>query len=301
METINLNLKNWKKIGDLTLTIGNFDGVHKGHQQLLKEVLKFDDYSKAVMTLEPHPSQFFNTRDFYTLFDVKEKESLMRKYNIDYLLVVDFNKEFSSLSIDEFIDKLKVLGVKRLVLGSDFRFASRGSGSVNDLLKHFEVIVLNDINNDNSLRISTTLIKSLLKEGKIKEANNLLGYEFFISGIVEHGNKVGRTIGFPTANVDYDNSFLPSNGVYIVTMEIENKKYYGVANIGNNPTVNYSRSKKLEVFILDYSKEIYNTIVKVNFIDKIRDELKFNNVEELIENIKNDEKITRNYQKNNKL
>lgn len=300
MKRINLSIDNWHYVDDLTLTIGNFDGVHKGHQELLKNVLKFDDYKTAAMTLEPHPSILFNTRDFYTLFTVDEKEDLMKKQGLDYLIVVDFTIDFAKLEINEFIERLKVLGVKRLVLGSDFRFATRGSGSVKDLVDHFEVIILDDIKNVDK-RISTTLVKSLLKDGNIKQANELLGYNFYISGKVEHGNKVGRTIGFPTANVDYGNSFLPSNGVYVVTIEINNETFYGVANIGNNPTVNFSRFKKLEVFILDYNEIIYDTKVKVNFIDKIRDELKFNSVAELIEAIKNDENVVRLLIKNKKI
>lgn len=292
MEIIILNNEKWNNYGDITLTIGNFDGVHNGHKVLLNKVLEYNDYKKAVMTLDPHPSVLFDIKDFYTLFNTDEKIDLINEFDFDYLFIANFNKDFASLSIEEFINKLKELGVKRLVLGSDYRFATKGSGTVNDLKDHFEVIVFEDIIESN-VRISSSYIKMLLKEGNVLEANKLLGYNFFIKGLVEHGNKVGRTLGFPTANIDYKDSFLPSNGVYFVTLEIEGEYLYGVANVGNNPTVNYSRSKKLEVFILDYSKQIYDTLVKVNFIDKIRDEIKFNSVEELVDAIKNDEKETR--------
>lgn len=298
MKRINLNNEKWENYGDLTLTIGNFDGVHHGHKTLINKVLEFNDYKKAVMTLDPHPSKFFEVKDFYTLFTTDEKEELFNNFDIDYLFVANFNKEFAGLTIDEFINKLNDLGVKRLILGRDYRFATKGSGTVNDLIDHFEVIIIDDIESDDSIRISSSYIKKLLKEGNIGGANELLGYNFFIRGVVEHGNKVGRTIGFPTANIDYGDSLLPSNGVYFVDLLIEDKKYYGIANVGNNPTVNYSRQKKLEVYILDYSKEIYNTIVKVGFIQKIRNEIKFNSVEELISEIQNDEKVVRNIIKN---
>lgn len=301
MKTIKLNVNNWHYVDDITLTIGNFDGVHAGHQTLLKKVLEDKDYKKAVMTLDPHPSKVFKMRDFYTLFDINEKETIMSKYELDYLIVADFTLDFAALTIGEFIEKLKVLGVKRLVLGSDFRFATKGSGKVSDLQKHFEVIVIDDITSNNETRISTTYIKQLLKNGKIREANKLLGYNFFISGYVEHGNKVGRTLGFPTANIDYKESFLPSNGVYFVEVLIDGVNYYGMANIGNNPTVNFSRVKKLEVFILDYNQEIYDSYVKVDFIEKIRDELKFDSVTQLIDEIKNDELKIRNIIKNKKI
>lgn len=285
----------------LTLTIGNFDGVHLGHQRLLKLVKSFDDSKHAVLTFDPHPRKYFIGDSYKTLFTIKGKINLFKDKDFDYLLIANFNSEFANKSVSEFIEILKKLNVKRLVLGNDFRFAAKASGSIIDLQKEFEVVVADTIRSTKEERISTTLIKSLINNGEIKEANKLLGYDYHVLGVVEHGNKIGRKLGFPTANINYEDILLPKPGVYLVKIIIDDIEYYGLANIGFNPTINYSKNKRLEVYILDYNGNSYEKDVKITFIMRLRDEKKFDSVEELIEEMKKDEQNARNYIKYGKI
>lgn len=292
MEIYYIENDNWPELSNITLTIGNFDGVHLGHQKLIELALNEKDTKSAVLTLAPHPQTVFNRdKNFKTLFTTQQKLYNLLKYDLDYIFIAKFEESFYSLSIDEFIKRLQKLGVKKLILGRDFRFAKNGSGSVLDLKEHFDLVIVDDVIYNN-IRVSTTQIKQTLKEGNINLVNELLGYNYYITGSVEHGNKIGKTLGFPTANIKYDN-LLPKDGVYLVKIQIDGVYYYGISNIGNNPTVNYSEEKKFEVFILDYSNEIYNCNVTVQFLERLRDEMKFGSKEELIEQIKNDEKKAR--------
>lgn len=290
MKVININTK--IKINEpLTLTIGNFDGLHLGHQKLIDKVKTYNDTKHAALTFDPHPRKYFFGDSFKTLYNLDGKIKLFEEKDLDYLLIANFNKEFSKLSVDEFINLLKRFNVKRLVIGEDFKFAHKAKGTVLDLKKHFIVDEIKLIKKDSKV-FSTTIIKEEINKGNIINANNLLGYNYFVLGEVEHGNKVGRTLGFPTANINYHDVFLPNNGVYFTTIEIDNKIYNGITNIGYNPTVNMSKSKKLEVYILNFNKDIYDKNVKVTFYERIRDEVKFNSVEELIDAMKMDEKIS---------
>lgn len=278
----------------ITLTIGNFDGLHLGHQTLLETVKSYTDSKHAALTFDPHPRKYFMGHAYKTLFTIKGKINLFKDKDFDYLIIGNFNQELANKSIDEFIELLKCLNVKRLVLGKDFRFAKKASGSINDLKKHFEVIVVNTVKSDDIERISTTLIKTYISDGNISKANKLLGYEYHVLGTVEHGNKVGRKLGFPTANINYEDILLPKTGVYLVKVNIDNKNYYGLANVGFNPTINVSKNKRLEVYILDYNDNSYDKDVIITFIKRLRDELKFNTVEELIKQMENDEINARN-------
>src|SRR5690554_261679 len=279
---------------EITLAIGNFDGVHLGHQKLLEIVKSYQDTKHAVLTFDPHPRKFFLGDKHKTLFTIKGKISLFEDKGFDYLFIGTFNKEFASLSVDEFVAVLKQLNVKRLVVGKDFRFGFKASGNINDLMKHFEVVVPDTLKSKEAERISTTLIKKYIEEGNIKKANEILGYDYHVLGVVEHGNKVGRKLGFPTANINYEDVLLPKTGVYFVEILIHNEKYFGIANIGYNPTLNESDEKKLEVYILDYNNNSYNEEVKIKFIKRLRDEIKFSSSEELINEMENDEKRVRN-------
>src|SRR5690554_2799342 len=244
MEVIYLEHNNWPKFNNITLTIGNFDGIHLGHQKLIKTVLSFNDSKHAALTFNPHPQSFLRKTKAYTLMEVSDKINEFKKFDLDYLLIANFTEKLAGLSIDEFVQNLKQLGVIRIVVGRDFRFASRGSGKVDDLIKHFEVIVVDDILYDQT-RISTTYIKDLLTNGEIFEATKLLDKKYYINGLVEKGNQVGTLMGFPTANINYGNYFLPKNGVYFTEVYIDNKHYYGITSIGYNPTVNYSVTKRV--------------------------------------------------------
>lgn len=287
MEVIYLEYNNWPKLNNITLTIGNFDGIHLGHQQLINTVKTFKDSKHAALTFDPHPQSFLRKTKAYTLMEVADKINEFNKFNLDYLLIAKFTEKLASLSIDEFINNLKQLGVIRLVVGRDFRFAKRGSGKIDDLEKHFEVIVVEDILYDQT-RISTTYIKDLLTNGEVLEANKLLAKKYYINGIIEKGNQVGTLMGFPTANINYGNYFLPKNGVYFTEVYIGNKHYYGITSIGYNPTVNYSVTKRVETYIIDLNENLYNKEMKLIFNEYLRPEQKFDSVELLIEQMNQD-------------
>lgn len=290
MKTIFLKHKEWNNYGPITLTIGNFDGIHLGHAKLINTVKSFNDTKHGALTFNPHPQSFLRGNKAYTLMDVDVKINEFEKFELDYLFIGDFNEKLASLTIDEFINNLKDLGVIRLVLGRDFRFATKGSGKIADLEKAFEVIVLDDILYKNT-RISTTYIKDLLKLGNLEEASLLLNKHYYIEGLVEIGNQVGTLMGFPTANLDYNNYYLPKNGVYYTEVLIDGVIHYGITNIGYNPTVNYSVTKKLETYIIDYKENLYNKKIRVTFIKYLRPEEKFDSIDALISQM-NQDKIT---------
>ncbi len=285
----------YKKIHNkeqLTLTLGNFDGIHIGHQRLIERVLSYSDTKHGLLTFDPHPSEVLRRQNFSTLTQREDKVEAFSKYPLDYIFVAKFTEEFSKLSIYDFVMFLKQLNVKRIVMGRDARFAYRGQGSVNDLKKYFFVDVLDDLLY-NQTRVSTTYIKDFLRQGQLEDAKKLLNRDYEISGHVVHGNQIGKQLGFPTANIDYGNYLLPKNGVYFVKIMIDHEEYLGIANIGYNPTLNYSQTKKLEIFILDFFGNIYKKDVKVTFVNYLREEKKFGNRDELINQIKADEEQVR--------
>ena len=275
----------------ITLTIGNFDGLHIGHQNLICKVKSFDDTKSAVMTFNPHPMSVITNTSLPILMDVADKEKALEKMKVDYFFIVSFTLEFSKLTKEAFMQWLKSLNVQRIVVGRDFRFGHKGSGNVLDLKQHFEVIVLDDLLYENT-RVSTTYIKLLLEQGKLDLAKKLLGKSYSIHGEVIHGDKVGRLIGYPTANIDYKKHFLPKVGVYAVKVHIHNQTYLGCANLGHNPTINYSSIKRLEVFIMDYDQDLYDKEVTVSFEHYLRDEIKYDKVETMLAQIKLDVEAT---------
>lgn len=288
MKVIYDDYKEIKNQKQLTITLGNFDGFHIGHQRLVERVMSYDDTAHAVMTFDPHPSEVLGRQNFYVLSKREDKEKYIASFDLDFLFIVKFTQELSKLSVDQFINFLKSINVKRIVVGKDARFAYRGQGTINDLKKYFFVDVLDDYLYE-QMRVSTTYIKDFIRQGELMEARKLLNKPYEISGNVVYGNQIGKDLGFPTANIDYENYLLPKTGVYFVQLIIDGAKYPGIANIGYNPTLNYSQTKKLEVFILDFHGDIYHKDVRVTFEYYIRDEKKFNSRDELIRQIKKDE------------
>lgn len=276
----------------LTITIGNFDGLHLGHQQLIERVLSYPDTKHGVMTFDPHPSSVLRKQPFRTLTQKQDKIELFAKYPLDYAFIVEFNMSFSELSVAQFIEFLRGIGVRRIVIGRDARFAYRGEGTIADLKKYFFVDVVEDLVY-NHTRVSTTYIKDYLSTGDLGSARKLLNRHYDIKGIVVHGNKIGHKLGFPTANIDYNNYFLPKSGVYYVKVTIDDQTYHAMANIGNNPTLNYSFEKRLEIYILDFKKDIYGKQMEITFMHYLRQELKFRNKKELIEQLQKDESAVR--------
>ena len=288
MRIINIKDKDFELIHEpLCAAIGNFDGVHIGHQKLIEES-KRHGLKSAILTFYPHPSIFLkNIKDYKLLTPMEHKADLFSRMGIDYLIIIEFNTEIANLDKDEFINWMKKLNIKACVCGHDFSFGAKALGTPFDLYRHFETYIINKYS-VNNVRVSTSYIKELLDQGNVEYANKLLGRDFSIRGKVVYGSQEGRLIGFPTANIDYRNYYLPINGVYFVGVKLNNVLYYGMCNVGNNPTFNYSYTKRLEVHVFGLNEDIYGQNVEVFFFKNIRKEIKFKSKEELVEQLKKD-------------
>ena len=289
------------KFKNSVITIGNFDGVHLGHQALFHEVIDKAGAlggTSIVMTFEPHPLRVFKKNKKLPLITLYEQKSeLIASLGIDVLICIPFTVEFASLTPQKFIEDILVnrIGIKTVIVGRDYTFGKDRMGNI-DLLKEFskeygyEVIVSNwiQIPNSTNQRISSTRIRELVLAGNITEAKQMLGRNYQIRGVVVQGrNRGGRLLGFPTANINLRDELCPKMGVYAVTVECRNNSYKGVANIGYSPTFG-DYEFTVEVHIFDFHWDIYNEQIRVNFIKRIRNEKKFSSVKELAEQIEND-------------
>ena len=295
MKSIYIKDKKFIKLPEpVCAAIGNFDGVHLGHQKLIEESKKHN-LKSAVLTFYPHPSVFLKKIPNYPLVTPLEKKTdILSKMGIDYLIVIEFNEEIASMPKEEFIDALHQMNIKACVCGYDFTFGKKAEGNITDLAKEFEFYEIKKYILDD-VRVSSTYIRELISLGNIEEANRLLGRQYSIRGNVIYGLQNGRIIGFPTANVDYKNFFLPKNGVYFVNVIVEGIPYLGMANIGHNPTIEYQDNIRLEVNIFGLDEDIYGENIEVYFIKRIRDEKRFKSKEELIKQLKNDKALSLEY------
>ena len=272
------------------LTIGNFDGVHIGHQALIKKLIaesKKRNLTPSVMTFEPHPKEFFISENAPSrLTTLREKLEFFLDYGIKKVFVCAFNQKFSNISSEAFMGQIlkEQLKVQLLIVGDDFRFGSKRQAGIEDLKKNaFELFEIPEID-VNGKRVSSTRIREGLKEGRIQEVNQFLGRPYTISGKVVEGDKRGRQMGFPTANIHMKHLRPALTGVYAVKLGNRN----GVANLGVRPTIAGTPKLLLEVHLLNFNEDIYGQHVQVTFLEKIRDEMKFENIDALIEQIKKD-------------
>lgn len=279
-----------------------FDGVHLGHKYIIDELKKVgseNDLETAILTFWPHPRFVFNpNEDLKLLNTIEEKKFLMEKYTINNLFVKEFDDEFRNLTGEEFVRQILIdqLNVKYLIIGYDHSFGKNKSGNF-ELLKKlskeldFEVEQMEAINiHENN--ISSTKVRNALLNGNIKEANEMLGYFYSVSGLVVHGKKLGRTIGYPTANIETESiKLLPKKGAYIVEVEVNDQQYKGMLSIGTNPTVN-GEKLTVEVYILDFNEDIYDKKITVKFRDFLHEEIKFEGLEKLIERLDEDKRLT---------
>ena len=271
------------------VTIGNFDGVHLGHQALLTEVKKRAHDLKlesAVITFEPNPKDYFSQNKPQTrISSLREKIELFNEIKIDRVHIIKFNQEFSKVTANEFISILiKKLKVKEIVVGEDFCFGMGREGSIKQLSESsMELNIKNKILMDGK-RISSTLIRNLLANDKLDQANKYIGRPYSISGKVVHGEKRGRKIGFPTANIHMRHNRPPLKGVFAVKFQ----NHFGVANLGIRPSIKGEKKLQLEVHLLNFSSDLYGQHVSVIFLKKLRDEKKFKSLDELKEQIKLD-------------
>ena len=285
------------------LTIGNFDGVHLGHQEVLRQVseqAKQLSLPSIVMTFDPQPLELFaKDKAPARLTRLRDKFVQLSKLNIERLLCVNFNHQFANQSADEFISDLLVkrLGVKFLVVGDDFCFGRGRKGNFAMLQEAgrkygFEVVSTQSFCLQ-QLRVSSTAIREALAQDKLEQAAEMLGRDYSISGRVSHGRKLGRTIGFPTANIPLKRCVSPVSGVYTVqALGLGEEPVGGVANIGNRPTVNGVR-QQLEVHLFDFKANLYGKQLEIVLLDKIRDEHKFESFEALKQQIELDAEAAR--------
>jgi len=276
--------------------IGGFDGMHQGHQQLIKSAINLnEDYQ--VVTFDKLPKKFFNN-NHKLLTTNKEKVRLIENFKPINLVFINF-EHVMKFSPKEFCNMLKTnLKTKNIFVGSDFKFGLDREGDVDYLIKYFgsdSIHIIDDYLLNNN-KVSSTLIKSYLSEGNIELANNSLGYKFSLSGNVIQGDQKGKLIGFPTANLEInENLQIPKNGVYEVEIDLNGNDYKGIMNIGYKPTVSEEKKLSLEVHIFNFNTDIYNSYLTVYFESFIRDERKFNNINELKQQITTDiESINKN-------
>lgn len=278
----------------LCCAIGNFDGVHLGHQQLINKSKEFN-LKSAVLTFSPHPFTILKKIVPYRqVTPTSHKIKIIEGMGIDYLFIVEFTQAIADMDKMVFINNLKKLGIKCVVCGYDFTFAKKASGTIKDLAAYFDFQEIPKYQIDN-IRVSTTYIKELLSLGDVEYVAKMLGRPFSIIGKVIAGKELGRTIGFPTANIDYADYYLPQNGVYAVKVLYGGKSYLGMANIGNNPTVEFTENIKLEVNIFDFDQSIYGQNLEIVFYHKTRSERKFSDVKELAKTLESDRLMIREY------
>ena len=289
------------------VTIGNFDGVHIGHQALFHQVIEKAEEIEGVsvaITFDPHPLRVLTKNGYPPLITLYEQKlELIERAGLDVLICIPFTKEFAAVSARSFVKDILVdrVGMKAVVVGKDYTFGKKREGNL-ALLKElgeqldFKVFVLDWIKGADSLeaRSSSTRIRDLVREGKMEKARKLLGRYYQIRGTVETGrNRGGKLLGFPTANIKLYDELCPKTGVYAVTVECQDgRKFKGVANIGYSPTFD-DHVFTVEVHILDFHENIYNQKIRVNFIRRIRDEKKFSGISELSDQIKKDVETAR--------
>ena len=298
-------IEDFKKVQHPVVTVGTFDGVHIGHQAILKkinEIARQKEGESVLLTFFPHPRMvLFPDDDSLKLINtLKEKTDLLESFGLDNLIILPFNKSFSRMTPTEYIRDLLVrdIGVKTLVIGYDHRFGRNREGNYSLLeelspaygfeLKEISAQEIDDI------KISSTKIRNALLEGDIETANEYLGHRFSIRGTVTQGNKIGRTIGFPTANIEIleKHKLIPGIGAYAVYVHINNATYKGMLNIGKRPTVNNGQKIVTEVNIFDFEEDIYNKIIKVEFIKKLREERNFMDLTQLKNQLDKDKEQT---------
>lgn len=274
------------------LTIGNFDGLHLGHRTVIKKLAergKTLELPVVIMIFEPQPLEYFlKDNEPSRLMRLREKVIQFAKLPVDHLLIVKFNRYFANYDAEQFIDDIliKKLNVKHLVIGDDFHFGKARRGNF-ALLKEKGKVYGFSVEDTGSyqsegLRVSSTLIRDALSAGDLAQAERLLGHCYSVCGRVAHGDKRGRTIGYPTANIKMFRKNTPINGVFAVTMTgIDGLEFEGIANVGTRPTVDGDSRVILETHLFDFDKEIYGRYVEVHFKQKIRDEMRFQSMEQL--------------------
>ncbi|MGN7988325.1 bifunctional riboflavin kinase/FAD synthetase [Pedobacter sp. 22226] len=322
------NLSEFKKLDNAIVTIGTFDGVHFGHQKIIKQLVekaKAENGESVILTFFPHPRMIIDpeNQDLKMINTINEKAEILKGLGVDHLIITPFTRDFSNQLPEDYIKNTLVnnIGTKHIIIGYDHRFGKDRSGNLSDLKAaglHFGFTVEEIMEQDiHDVAVSSTKIRQALLAGDVGLANDYLGYPFSIFGRVIKGDKIGRTIGFPTANIFVEETYklIPGDGIYAVTVEIESEvqspesevntsniqpsafnlqAYQGMAYIGQRPTIN-GMTRNIEVNIFDFNQEIYGQDIKMNFLKFLRHDVKFTGLEALTVQLQKDKEATLAY------
>ncbi|MGZ2368811.1 bifunctional riboflavin kinase/FAD synthetase [Ancylomarina sp. YFZ004] len=298
---VHTDLNNFSALNPV-VTIGTFDGVHLGHKKVIKrlqELAKDVNGETVIFTFYPHPRLVLKTNqdELRLINTLEEKKVLLEAAGVDHMVIYPFTIEFSKLSYTDFVEKILVgqIGMKSLVVGYDHKFGHKRKGTYEDLKVYADKLNFNieqlEVLNVDTIDISSTKIRQALAEGDIQTTNKYLGHRYFIKGIVVDGKKLGHEIGFPTANIDPQESYklVPKDGVYAVKVEIDEVMYTGMLNIGFRPTVNHQMdNRSIEVNIFDFDQNIYYKNISIHFYKRIRNEQMFKGIDALKEQLVKD-------------
>ena len=288
------------------LTLGTFDGVHIGHKKILKKITQNTEnqkYESLVLTFFPHPRMVLQEHsDIKLLNTIDEKIDLLEKIGIENLVIHPFDEAFSRLTAEEFVSNILVdrFHIQKIIIGHDHRFGRNRTANIDDLIAYgkeygFEVEQIS-VQEINDISVSSTKIRNALLEGDMALANDYLGYNYFLTGNIVKGKQLGRTIGFPTANLKIEENYklIPQNGVYIVKSIIDGQSVFGMMNIGFNPTVD-GQKQSIEIHYFDFNADLYNQKISVSILERIRSEQKFESVDLLKEQLEKDKKTALSY------
>lgn len=281
------------------ITIGTFDGVHLGHQKIIKRLLNVAEekgIQSVILTFFPHPRMVLQSAvEIKLLNTIDERQEILSSLGLDHLIIKKFTKDFSKLPADQYVKDILVdkLNAKYIIIGYDHRFGKNRRANINNLIEFgkqydfkVEEISVKDVED---VAVSSTKIRTALNTGDIKTANSFLGYYYFLTGTVIRGKQIGKQIGFPTANIDIKETYklIPKNGSYIVKSYIDNTPFFGMMNIGTNPTVDGTK-QSIEVHFFNLNQDLYNKKLKIEILDRLRDERKFESLEFLQTQLKID-------------
>jgi riboflavin kinase/FMN adenylyltransferase len=290
---VHYGFESYKNIKNPIVTVGTFDGVHFGHQKIiqrLQKIAKKNNGESVLLTFDPHPRKILlNDQGLKLIHTINEKINILENLGLDHLVIYPFTLEFSKFSAKRYIDELLIqkLGTHTLVIGYDHHFGNDREGNI-DLLKKYEKsnpFYLEEIkaHEIEEIKISSTKVRSAIEKGNIHLVNDYCGHFYEFSGEVVHGNGIGKTIGTPTANIKLNSNekIIPLDGVYAVICQIKDANYKGIMNIGFKPTVDEGQKRTVEIHLFDYEKDIYGQDLRTKVIERIRDEVKFNSLKEL--------------------
>jgi riboflavin kinase/FMN adenylyltransferase len=301
------HISDFNKLNNAVATIGTFDGLHFGHQKIIKrlvEIAAATNGESVVVTFFPHPRSIIDpeNQDLKMINTIREKAAALEALGVDHLIITPFTRDFSNLTAEEYIKDVLVdtIGIKHLIVGYDHRFGKDRQGGMEELIKYSEVLgyQVEEIPEQDiqDVAVSSTKIRKALLSGDVALAAAFLGYNFSLYGRVIKGDKIGRTIGFPTANIFIEESYklIPSDGIYAVTVGMNGDTYKGMAYIGQRPTIN-GMTRNIEVNIFDFNQEIYGQYVTMYFMEFLRHDVKFTGLEALKEQLKQDKEDTITY------